>query len=114
MLVVNVYVFYATVYYSSQSMPEAGLEAPPRCPPHSRHAAWSSATNHFPLQGRVSADVFGFPESIASFPELVATMIMAASPMETVDAIPFAESLSMPYNWLSTLVQMNVHTHAWS
>jgi hypothetical protein len=27
-------------------------------------------------------DVFGFPETIVSFPELLAMMIMAASPME--------------------------------
>jgi hypothetical protein len=64
----------------------------------------------------VSVDVFGFPEPIVGFPELVAMMIIAASPMElpmkTMDAIPFEGLLSMSYNWLNTLAQTNVHIRA--
>ena len=59
-------------------------------------------------------DVFGLPESIVSLPELVALMMNAVSPRERpmgkMDATPFAVSLSMSYNWLSTLVRTNVHT----
>ncbi len=62
----------------------------------------------------MSVDVFGLPESIVSVPELVATMINAASPregpMETMDDTPFAGFLSIPYNWLSTL--MSIHAHS--
>ena len=54
----------------------------------------------------MSVDVFGLPESIVSLPELVAKMRKAASPrehpMETMDATPFAGSLSMSFDGLST------------
>ena len=97
--------------------PMTGWKHPPQCPPHWKLAVWFSVTNHCPLQEWVRVDVFGFPEPIVVFPELVAMMIIAASPMElpmkTIDAIPFEGSLSMSYNWPSTLAQTNVHIRAW-
>ncbi len=64
MVAVNVYVLYATVYYSSQ--PEAVLEAPPKVPSSSETCSVVLHDESFASRERLGADVFGFPESIVS------------------------------------------------
>ncbi len=62
----------------------------------------------------VGVDNFGLPKSFVSLSKFVAMMIkpvsLRESPKETMYA-HFAGSLSMSYNWLSTLVLTNVRRH---
>ena len=99
---------YATVYYSCQSMLEAGWEASPVVP---------SSVETCRLVLRV-LDSSSSPSRVGDCGRLRLARVMNAvspreRPMGTMDATLFAVSLSMSYNWLSTLVRTNVHTHAW-